>query len=129
MRVVFVAYLILLTVLLLIEPPEFLSQTGRGFLGLSRMLLPTAHFLSFLVLGLLATWVRWPIRRWAVFTLLGVYGGATELLQAFVPGRTPDWWDWGQDLLGIAVAAALGWSAAWLLGRSTTGKECANRVE
>jgi len=109
LRALFFAYLIFLTALLLCREPSDLIAVEMGLL---RALLSVAHLLSFAVLAVLALAPRWPLPRWVVIMALAAYGGATELLQTFVWGRTPDWVDWFQDLIGIAIGTALWWSAA-----------------
>lgn len=106
------AYFAFLTLLLLShDPSRYVPAEGR-LLSLLTGLMPWAHLISFAVLALLATSVRWRAPWWAVLAILAAYGGATELAQGLVPGRTPDWLDWLQDLLGLAVGAAACFAAA-----------------
>ena len=114
-KVLCIAYLLYLTGLLLSPQPERL--VGGELPGFLHALMPAAHFLSFLVLAVLALSTRWPAPRWAVLVLMAAYGGMTEILQGFVPFRTPDWMDWFQDLAGIGVGAGLCWTAAMIAGR------------
>ncbi len=103
LKTAFVGYLIVLTVLLLMDepkrlviPPTFLEQF--------------AHFISFFLLAWLAMAARWPVPNWGVFVLLILYAMATELLQGLVGWRSCEWRDWVQDVLGIGAAFG-GW---WL---------------
>jgi len=49
--------------------------------------------------------------------LLSVYGGALELLQFFVPGRTPSIIDWSANTVGALLGAGL----IWVLRKSVPG--------
>ncbi|MEN6366802.1 MAG: VanZ family protein [Thermoguttaceae bacterium] len=114
MRLACLFYLILLTTLLLAANPwRFVFVHGEA-LGILHSLDPFAHFLSFGVLATLAFGTRWPAPRWAVFLFLGVYAGATELLQWLMPPRAAEWSDWLRDLAGIGTAAGLCWGATVL---------------
>ena len=68
-----------------------------------------AHFGAYALLAFLMTWTIYPDRRgnWrgylVVFTVAVLYGAADELLQAWVPGRYADWWDWVADTAGAAI--------------------------
>jgi hypothetical protein len=110
MRLVCVGYLFFLTALLWTRDPTQL--VGAGVAGFLHPLMPVAHFLAFLVLAVLAETPRWPLPRWAIALLLAAYGGMTEIVQGYV-SRTPDWLDWFQDLVGIAVGATLCWGVAF----------------
>jgi len=68
----------------------------------------------FVLYGLMAISLAaaFPARAWRTLMLeLGMMGGATELLQLFVEGRTPLVGDWLLDLLG--AAAGLGVVTLW----------------
>jgi VanZ family protein len=102
-RVSFVVYLIVLTVLLLAKDP-------RELVGMPPTLLAVlAHLLSFLVLTVLAMAARWPVPGWLVLSCLLAYAGGTELLQGFLGWRTAEWVDFFQDLAGIGLGAAVYW--------------------
>jgi hypothetical protein len=108
-RWVFAGYLVYLTALLWTADPTVLI--GGSMPGVLRALRPFAHLLAFTVLAVLAMWARWPAPRWAIIVLLAAYGGMTEIVQGFLPPRTPAWADWRQDLMGIALGAVLYWIA------------------
>lgn len=114
LKILCLAYFILLTRLLFSERPEEVLGMRAGLPWLLRELLPVAHLLSFFVLALLAVPALRPLPLWASGSLLIAYGGATELLQRFVPGRTPDWLDGLQDLGGVAAGVVLCWAVAGL---------------
>lgn len=118
LKVVSIAYLVFITLLLLTADPSRLIGFDRSLPALLRMLLPGAHFLSFLVLAVLALSTRWPAPRWGIVLILSLYGGMTEIVQGFVPPRTPEWGDWFQDMSGIAAGVVFCWgmtllAAAW----------------
>jgi VanZ family protein len=77
------------------------------------------HFSLYFVLGAALAWakvrgsVEWPH---GVFLLIGyVYGALDEWHQSFVPGRTPDLFDFFADVAGVTVGylAILGIRALW----------------
>jgi len=71
--------------------------------------------LSALLLRAFAGGLRVPARAKMVVTAMALataYGGALELYQLFVPGRTAD----VQDLIADAIGAAVGAVALWLCG-------------
>ncbi|NQU26395.1 MAG: VanZ family protein [Candidatus Nealsonbacteria bacterium] len=105
LRVLCLSYLVALSLLLLSEEP-------LRFFGVDsplRDLAPRAHFPSFLVLTILALAARWTMPQWAVISCLVTYAGATEFLQAFVPGRSPSIVDGLHNLAGIAVGCTVCW--------------------
>jgi VanZ family protein len=99
------AYLALLTVMLVMRDPEATLVHRSGLLELYRLLKPWMHLLTFFVLGLLAFTSRWPVRWWGVAVVLILYAVATEAVQWFVPSRTVDPWDLAQNLAGLAAGA------------------------
>jgi VanZ family protein len=113
-RAVSILYLVFITLLLLTADPTRLTGLGSRLPWLLARLMPTAHLLSFMVLAFLSLCARWPAPRWSVVLMLALYGGMTEIVQGFVPPRTPEWADWFQDLAGIALGAAAWWAAAML---------------
>jgi hypothetical protein len=117
MRAICIAYLVFLSLLLLSEDPTRVIGLHGRLPAVLLALMPYAHVLSFSVLALLALGVRWPVARWGIIVMLAAYGGMTEILQGFVPHRTPDWMDWFQDLGGLAIGAALCWTAVIALGK------------
>jgi hypothetical protein len=116
MRIVCIGYAIFLTLLLLTSDPTRLIAVRGGLPWILRTMLPWAHMISFLVFAVFALVPRWPVPRWAIVILLAVYGGMTEVVQGFLPPRTPEWADWFQDLTGIAAGAAFCWAVAVLAG-------------
>jgi len=117
-RVVAIAYLIFLTMLLWTSDPSRLVSWHGQLPWVLRRLLPVAHLLSFGVLSFLMLSARWPVPRWGVVLVLVLYAGVTEIVQGFLPPRTPEWGDWFQDIAGVALGAALCWTAAkWIARR------------
>ena len=119
MRAFCIAYLILLTLLLLSEDPTRVIGLHDRMPWILLKLMPYAHVLSFTVLAVLALGVRWPVPRWGIILMAAVYGGMTQFLQGFTVHRTPRWTDWFHDLEGIAIGTALCWFAALMVGRFT----------
>ena len=103
-KTVFVVYMVVLTALLLTRDPLAKDPTG-ALEALLSLIGPVAHLLSFWLLAALALGSRWPVRGWVLVLLLAGYATGTELLQGAVSGRTPEWMDWFQDLLGVAIGA------------------------
>jgi len=103
-RVVSVAYWLLLTVLLLAPDP-------LALLGITRVPGPPAgrmeHLLLFGVLAFLACASRPPLRWGPLAGLLVGYAVLTETLQVFVPTRTVELLDYAENLLGLAAGWGL----------------------
>jgi hypothetical protein len=112
MRTVCISYLVFLTILLLSKDPARWVGMSQGFPWLLRIMLPSAHFLSFFVLAVMVLCTRWPMPRWGIVPGLMLYAGMTEIMQGLFPPRTPEWMDWFQDVSGIAVGAMLCWAVA-----------------
>ena len=109
LRIISIAYFLLLTALLLTRDPfrmMGISPNVRGILG---PLQPYAHFLSFLLLTVLALSVRWPLRRWILLLTLVAYAVATECVQWFVAGRCTELRDLVQNILGVAAGVGVYW--------------------
>ena len=117
MRIACLGYVVFLSLLLLTSNPEYLISGSGELPWLLQTLMPWAHVLSFLVLAVFMLLAHWPMPRWCVVTILAAYGGATEILQGFVPARTPEWIDWFQDLGGLAAGSGFCWLAAMLLDK------------
>jgi VanZ family protein len=106
----FLAYAVLLTVLLLTPNPA-------AVVGLQRI--PTfpwgdigIHFTAFTVLSVLLHAARWPRRPgWALVLLLVAYGVTTESLQAFVPHRSVEFLDYTENILGVVAGSSFYWLA------------------
>ena len=104
MRIVCLAYVAFLTLLLLSpDPARVISSTGK-LPPILHTLMPWAHLLSFSVLAAAMLLARWPMPRWVTVLILAMYGGATEIIQGFVPPRTPRWG------IGSKTSAALPWA-------------------
>lgn len=115
MRVALFVYWIYLSILLFSQHPENWIGTSGRVPMLLQILMPFAHMLSFSVLSLLIFAACLPLPRWSILLSLAVYGGATEIIQGFIPPRTPEWADWLQDLGGIAIGFACFWLVFVLL--------------
>ena len=103
-------YWIFLTVLLLVPNPA-------GIVGLHAVpVFPWGkfgiHLIAFTILSVLVNASRWPKRPWwPLIALLVAYGLTTETLQLFVPHRTARVMDAVENMLGIALGAAIYWLA------------------
>lgn len=66
------------------------------------------HIAAFVAITVLATWALRPERPILLFIPLLALGGLTELAQ-FAPGisRTPDWLDFGFNIIAIATTLAV----------------------
>ncbi|NLX98959.1 MAG: hypothetical protein GXY83_22670 [Rhodopirellula sp.] len=113
-RLAGVIYGVLLTVLLLVPEPTAilglqqppLTPGGRG-----------VHFMLFLLLGLLISAARWPIRRAALIAALVLYAWAIESLQALIPLRTVELLDYVENLTGLALGLTVYWlTVGWKPG-------------
>ncbi len=115
MRIACLAYIVFLSLLLLSPNPARVIGVSGELPWALRTLMPCAHLLSFSVLAVVMFLARWPLPRWSVVLLLAAYGGATEIIQGFVPPRTPRWTDWFQDVGGVAVGMTVCAAAVLLL--------------
>jgi VanZ family protein len=114
-RVACVGYVVFLTLLLLTSNPAMWIGCRGGHLpAFVRSVMPEAHLLSFLVLAMLMLASRWPVPQWGVLLLLAIYGGATEIIQGFIPPRTPELADWLQDMGGLALGTAVCWALVFV---------------
>ncbi len=107
-RLICLAYVSLLTVLLLAPDPGAAVGLKKvpwfplGDIGI--------HFCAFCLLALLVYSTRWPKPlRWLWIVVLLGYGFATETLQAYVPFRTVELKDYFDNSLGIAAGSGLYW--------------------
>ncbi len=107
-RVLAVAYWPFLTLMLLVPDPYALLGID-DFPGLSGEF--GTHLVLFAVLGFLVT-AAWGVRKVSIFMLglLVAYSAATELLQHFIPLRTPDPKDFAEDVAGLVLGAAACWA-------------------
>lgn len=69
------------------------------------------HFATFAVLGILARRAYPEQPAWGIWAALAFYGGAVELAQRDIPGRSMDVFDWLADAAGAAVVFAIRLSA------------------
>jgi glycopeptide antibiotics resistance protein len=121
-------YWLALTVLLLIPNPA-------GLFGLSAVpVFPWGkfgvHLMFFTVLGFLANAIRWPKRpSWPMIVFLVVYGITTESLQRFVPTRHAQVMDAVENILGIALGAAVYWLLLRFMQPFLEVKRAANLVK
>jgi glycopeptide antibiotics resistance protein len=112
-----IGYWLFLTVLLLVPNPAAL-------LGLKEVpSLPWGkfgiHLLAFTILSVLVHSLRWPKRlAWSPLVFLAIYAVATEFSQRFVFPRTARVMDGLENLLGIALGAAIYWSFRRLFASS-----------
>jgi hypothetical protein len=104
----FIAYLVLLTALLLSPDPA-------SMMGLKRIpWFPGddigMHICAFLMLSALFHATRWPKPlHWIMIVLMLGYGVTTESLQYFVPGRTTELKDYIDNCLGVAFGSCIYW--------------------
>lgn len=110
-RILNICYWILLTALLVIPDPRRAAANVTLLAGVASLLGPVAHLLGTAGLTALALMARWPLSRRALFILLVGYALVTELVQAFLPTRTPELLDVVQNLVGIGLGYG-----AFLLG-------------
>jgi VanZ family protein len=106
MRISFLVYWLYLSILLFSPHPERWIGASGNVPEFLQLLMPFAHILSFTVLSLLTFAACLPLPRWGIFLSLAVYGGATEIIQGFIPPRTPKWADFFRDLGGISIGFA-----------------------
>lgn len=109
MLAIFLAYLVVLTYLLVTPRPQDLVGTDlksyfRYFFW--TYVDPVTHLLFFFVLGFLASLIPWRRSRITLLVLLMLYGALTEVVQMFIPERSAEWLDLGQDVLGLAGGMA-----------------------
>ena len=121
LKTAFVGYLLVLTVLLLMDEPRTLVIPPT-------LLERFAHFISFFLLAWLALAARWPVPSWGVLVLLIFYAMATELLQGLVGWRSCEWADWVQDVLGIGAAFA-GWRLFAMIGLASQASARADKPQ
>lgn len=92
-------------------PPEHI---GLGWDKLNHL----AAFAALSVCAVLGWHDAGTVRRLLVLLTLLAFGGAIELLQRHVPGRSAEWADLLADGIGIFAGALL--AQAWLRRRPTT---------
>ena len=116
-------YFAFLTLLLVVRNPLDLFGHQEYVVAAFRLLSFMVHFLTFTLLGWLMLAARWPLRSDMLLVLLVVYAAVTELVQFFIPGRTPDMLDLAQDVAGLALGATAWWAWQWLVERRPSWKE------
>ncbi|MCC6123777.1 MAG: VanZ family protein [Pirellulales bacterium] len=97
------SYAALLTVLLLSPDPA-------GMMGLKKAPLEDIgiHFSTLFLLAVLVHATRWPKPpHWTLMMFLAVYALAAEALQAIVPGRTVQLFDFIENLLGVSAGSGV----------------------
>ncbi len=103
-KALFFAYLIGLTVLLVIPIPSMTEAGETPLRWIIRHVSAWSHLLAFLVLAVLALAVRPGHAGARVGVVLCIYAAGTELAQAALPWRSGQWSDFVQDVAGIAIA-------------------------
>lgn len=116
-------YLGLLTVLLVVRNPLDLFGRQEYVVEAFRLVGFIVHFVTFGLLGWLMLAARWNVRGELLFAGLIVYAGLTELVQFAVPGRTPDLFDFAQDVAGLAVGALAWWASQRFFVRGVDWRE------
>jgi hypothetical protein len=111
LRFLFLAYVGYLSWLLLANDPFRWVGLSPDISSPFALIFQVAHLLSFTVLMLLGMAAQWPLPRWGLPVILGLYGLAMELLQGFTPLRRPEWSDFFQDCGGIVI----GWGLWWIM--------------
>jgi hypothetical protein len=107
LRTACVAYVVVLSYLLVARDPACFLPGQGGLDVLSGNVIVVAHLLGFSVLTLLVLAARWPVPTWTQYRFLAAYGLGTELIQAFLPWRSAEMGDLLQDLAGIAAGSAV----------------------
>jgi hypothetical protein len=118
-RLICAVYWLSLTTLLLV--PDLKKLFGGRIPGVGSGV--GVHFAAFTLLALFTLAARPPLRHLTLAVLLISYAAATELLQSFVPPRTPELKDFVENLLGLAVGTAVWWGARRYLSRTAGGRE------
>ena len=109
-----VLYVLLVTISYLALTPAPPASVDLGWDKLN-------HTAAFAALALAAC-LGWPETRYGKAPLmlaLLAYGGAIEIIQWFVPGRSCEWGDLLADAMGISVGALLAAGALRLARRTT----------
>jgi hypothetical protein len=105
LRLLAAGYWLLVSLLLLVPNPAAIffelrpAQVAASMRGV--------HGMAFLVLALLVQAARFPLRRSVQWAVLVGYALLVESLQWFVPRRTVELADYAENLLGLALGAAL----------------------
>ncbi len=95
----------MITIFALSHVPGKSLPSGTGLLA------PVAHFCEYLILASLCAvaLTGGRLKTWQVIVLAIViasaYGATDEFHQSFIPGRTPDPFDWAIDTLGATTGA------------------------
>ncbi|MCG7601025.1 VanZ family protein [Halomonas sp. McH1-25] len=108
----FVLFFLLFAVGGLIPGP--LRAAIESCLGLPFSVPPVAHFALFVAMAFCLSWASPRLGVIGTLAIMLVLGAVVELLQEWIPGRTPSWEDFLLDTLG----AGLGCLACLLVKRS-----------
>ncbi|RTE85550.1 MULTISPECIES: VanZ family protein [Gammaproteobacteria] len=103
-RVLFVLSVVVASIGLLSQVPSDL--TPRSIPMYDKI----AHVILFFGLATTLHFAFSP-RVWLAFVILGIYGGAVEWVQYYIPGRGAEWVDFLADMVGVALF--YGVRAAW----------------
>ena len=116
-RILFGLYWAALTFLLLVYNPFEWVPIDEEFVERGFGINLSPHTLTFLLLAILMCACRW---KWtaAMWGALVAYAFLTEYLQGFT-GRTPDWADVFDNLVGLAVGGFAWWLVHRVWGRSS----------
>lgn len=100
------AYVVLLTVMLLTPDPAALMRLKEfDWILVYDFFI---HFTAFVILAIIIHAQRWPRPvHWLFLVVLAAYGITTESLQYFVPGRSVELKDYTANLLGIAIGSGI----------------------
>ncbi len=105
LRLLAVGYWLLVSLLLLVPNPAAILFDLRPAQAAAAM--RGVHCTAFLLLALLVQAARFPVRRSVQWALLVGYALLVESLQWYVPRRTVELADYAENLLGLALGAAV----------------------
>ncbi len=114
-RILWLAYLVGLTWLLLDSDPLRVIRPRENLSSLAAMVVPWSHLATFGLLAVLTFAARWPLPHWATIGLLAFYGLVTEFSQFYIPARHLDPVDLLKNFTGIAAGCGLAWAAGIVL--------------
>ncbi len=118
MRRACLLYLFMLSfVMLFIGNPLKYTRDYPRFVELYEAIEPGLHVGIFAVLAFLVVASRWRIHPLYLASLLVVFAAGTELIQMVLPNRTPRFFCFVQDVIGLLLGAAA-WGLVVLATRS-----------